>query len=109
MWLIDYITKQNAGDSANKGEVSSADSQTVSVISSNLLRSVKQVFPYGVISVPPSGESAVVIPLKGENVAVGTFAEKRDIKPGELLLYSQGGAEIYLCNNGKVYINGVEY
>ena len=32
--------------------------------------------------------------------------EETALEPGELLLFSQGGARIYLKNSGEVVING---
>lgn len=109
MWLLDYITEnKNAKKSAESGKVSYSNSEDMGVISSNKFQSIKQVFPYGVISVLPEGEEAVVLPLKDSRLCLGTVSDNRELKPGELLLYSKGGASILLSNDGKVYINGEE-
>lgn len=110
MWLLDYMTqkgKSTAGGERGKVNVSSADS--LGVVASNDFRFLKQASPYGVVSVPPKGENAVVLPLKDCRICLGTLSESKELEPGELVLFSKGGAEIYLCNNGKVYINGKEF
>lgn len=109
MWLLDYITDKAKGiQSAEKGKVNSANSSTVGVVASNQYGALKQVAPYGIFSVSPNGENAVVIPLKDTHLCLGTVCEDKQLQPGELLLFSKGGAEILLSNDGKVYINGKE-
>lgn len=109
MWLLDYITgNKNSKNSAESGEVTYSNSEDMGVVSSNNFQSIKQVFPYGVVSVLPEGESAVVLPLKDNRLCLGTLPDNKELEPGELLLYSKGGASILLSNDGKVYINGKE-
>ncbi len=109
MWLLDYITDKNKSSKlAEKGTVSTSDSSTLGVVTSNQYGDILQTAPYGIVSVPPNGENAVVIPLKDTHLCLGTICPEHQLKPGELLLFSQGGAEILLSNDGKVYINGKE-
>lgn len=109
MWLLDYITQNGKnGKPAEKGKVNASSAEGMGVVASNSFRALKQVLPYGIVSVPPNGEDAVVIPLSDSQVCLGTICENKNVQPGEILLFSKGGAEIYLCNDGKVYINGVE-
>ena len=44
--------------------------------------------------------------LTGSGVCLGAVLEESGVQPGELKLFSSGGAEIYLKNNGDVVING---
>ncbi len=109
MWLLDYITgKTQVAQIAEKGKVNSSNSNSLGVVSSNQYTALKQTAPYGIASVPPNGENAVVIPLKDIHLCLGTICEDRQLQPGELLLFSKGGAKILLSNDGKVYINGKE-
>lgn len=39
---------------------------------------------------------------------MGVISEVSSVQPGEILLKSKGGAEVYLKNDGSVYINGVK-
>lgn len=69
-------------------------------------RSLPFAGPWGVAYRPPNAASAVVVSTNAGSACIGTLAEDKDLSPGELLLYSAGGAEIYLKNNGDVVING---
>ena len=58
--------------------------------------------------VPQGNEDAVVISTDGGRVCLGVKIPANDyhLSPGELALYSAGGASIILKNNGSVIING---
>lgn len=106
MWLIDYITKNSLNPpSAVKGDVNEGGS---SVLSSGEHRSLGRCTPYGLISIPPRGECAVVLPLDEGEVNLGVLAGDTALEEGELMLFSKGGASIVLKNNGKVLVNGRE-
>lgn len=64
--------------------------------------------PYGIVAVPPKGTKAVVLPTGDTAVCLGTPQLVKDLKEGEVMLFSSGGASIILKNNGKVLINGKE-
>ncbi len=107
MWLMNYITKNSMNTpKAVKGNVNKNDKDGTAVISSGEHKKLKSCFPYGVISVPPKGERAVVLPLDDGEVGLGVIANNMELEEGEVMLYSQGGASIVLKNNGKVIING---
>ncbi|WP_411678044.1 hypothetical protein [Caproicibacter sp.] len=62
--------------------------------------------PWGIAYQPPNAAQAVIVSTSAGDACVGTLAADRGLKPGELLLYSSGGAELYLKNNGDIVING---
>lgn len=62
--------------------------------------------PWGIAYQPPNAASAVIVSTSAGDACIGTLAEKKGLSPGELMLYSAGGAEIYLKNNGDIEING---
>jgi hypothetical protein len=62
--------------------------------------------PWGIAYQPPNAAQAVIVSTSAGDACIGTLAADRGLKPGELLLYSSGGAEIYLKNNGEIVING---
>jgi len=62
--------------------------------------------PWGIAYLPPNSAQAVVVTTNAGNICVGTLAENRGLAAGELMLYSSGGAKIYLKNSGEVVING---
>lgn len=63
--------------------------------------------PYGFCSYAPSDEQALVIPTNCGEVAVGYKMKPQAIMPGEVTLFSKGGAYITLKNDGSVIINGL--
>ncbi len=110
MWLMNYITKNSiTSPGAVKGNVSSVKSSGLSVTSSGEHKQLKTCLPYGVVSVPPVGECAVVLPLDDGEISLGVVAQVGDLAEGEVMLRSKGGASIVLKNSGKVLINGTEY
>ncbi|MCI1965724.1 MAG: hypothetical protein LKJ17_06295 [Oscillospiraceae bacterium] len=62
--------------------------------------------PWGIAYQPPNAAQAVIVTTSAGDTCIGTLAADRQLKPGELLLYSSGGAELYLKNNGDIVING---
>lgn len=110
MWLMRYITKNSmAAPTAVKGNVSGVKSSGLSVNSSGEHKQLRLCRPYGVFSVPPVGECAVVLPLEDGEISLGVIAQDSSLAEGEVMLKSKGGASIVLKNNGKVLINGEEY
>lgn len=109
MWLADYITGGSSlSPDAVKGNVSGVQSDTLSVSASGEHKQIKVCSPYGLVSVTPHGECAVVLPLDDGAVSIGVLAKSNALEEGEVMLYSKGGASIILKNNGKVLINGKE-
>lgn len=109
MWLMNYITKNSiASPSAVKGDVNKNDDSGTAVVSSGEHKRLKSCLPYGVVSIPPKGERAVVLPLDDGEVGIGVIARSAELEEGELMLYSRGGASILLKNDGRVLINGKE-
>lgn len=60
------------------------------------------------MSIAPTGEKAVVLPLDDGEVGLGVIKDSISLEEGEVMLYSKGGASITLKNNGKVFVNGKE-
>lgn len=109
MWLMNYITQNSmTAPSAVKGNVNKNDKDGIAVVSSGEHKKLKSCFPYGIISVPPTGERAIVLPLDDGEVGLGVIATNAELLEGELMLYSEGGASIVLKNDGRVLINGQE-
>ena len=107
MWISRYVTGNSfAADSPSMGEVRSAGPK-VTVSASNDHRSVPTVAPFGIAYVPPVGSRSLVLPTDAETVCLGVIGQS-DVRllPGEVMLYSAGGASIVLKNDGRVLING---
>lgn len=109
MWLTKYITKNSISTpNAVKGSVNRSDKNEIAVVSSGEHKRLKMCYPYGVVSVPPIGTNAVVLPLDDGEVGLGVISRSGKLEEGEVMLFSKGGASIVLKNNGKVLINGRE-
>ena len=106
MWLLSYITKNSlAPPNAVKGNVYE---NGTAVTASGEHRSLRMCLPYGIASIPPKNECAVVPPLDDGEVSLGVLADTEGLQEGELMLSSSGGASIVLKNDGRVLINGRE-
>ncbi len=60
--------------------------------------------PYGMAVCLPQGEKVVMLPESG--VCLGAVNNAEGLLPGEVRLFSAGGAEILLRADGAVVING---
>ena len=107
MWLLDYVTKNSFSKSdASCGDVTQSKLGNVAVNTSLEHRDMPIVAPFGIVYNPPVGEPSVVLPLTKKEACIGVIAPDMGLKPGELMLYSLGGASIVLKNDGSVLING---
>ncbi|MBE6824876.1 MAG: hypothetical protein E7513_05965 [Ruminococcaceae bacterium] len=110
MWLLDYVTKNSfQKDDISCGDVTASSRGAVAVNSSLEHRDLPIVAPFGIAYNPPVGEKSVVVPLQGGRACVGVISPYKSLKPGELMLFSKGGASIVLKNDGTVLINGKVY
>ncbi|MFU0831859.1 MAG: Lipoprotein [Oscillospiraceae bacterium] len=103
MWITQRIlSAQTSKPAAEMAKVTgSAQAQ-----GANEYRSLPFAGPWGIAYQPPNAAQAVIVSTSAGDTCIGTLAEKKRLNPGELLLYSSGGAEIYLKNNGDIVING---
>lgn len=62
--------------------------------------------PWGIVWNPPDLAGAFFLQGEAGRICVGAKMEEKNLEAGELLLFSAGGARIYLKNNGEVEING---
>ncbi len=106
MWLLSYMTKNSL--EAPKSAKGNVYENGTSVAASGEHRSLRACLPYGIASVPPKNECAVVLPLDDGEVSLGVLADTEGLQEGELKLCSAGGASIVLKNDGRVLINGRE-
>lgn len=101
MWLTQQ-GKSASGTKLRRGEVYGAGQQ-LWVQGENEFRSPEMLFPYGFASAAQEGDRAVML----DGVCAGiSAAPDNQLAQGEVRLYSAGGAEILLKNNGEVVING---
>ena len=109
MWISKKIAVSNISYENLDGEVTYSSSNTVNVQNSSEYRNISFVVPKGIAYSPLDGDKTVIIPVGDKYICAGVVAEDKNLKPGEIMLYSNGGASLILNNDGKVLINGVEF
>ena len=107
MWISGYVTGNSfPAKKPSIGEVRSVGDK-VSVSASEEHRTLRVAAPFGIAYVLPVGESSVIMPTENGSICVGVVASPPEgLEPGEMMLYSSGGASIVLKNDGSVLING---
>ena len=110
MWMNEYIAGRSLEkEESSLGEIRSSHEGRVGVASTRDYKRLPLVAPAGIAYVPAQGLQTVVVHSSGGAVCAGVIAAPdEDLEPGELMLYSAGGASIVLKNNGSVLINGQE-
>nr|WP_319489381.1 hypothetical protein [uncultured Caproiciproducens sp.] len=103
MWLSQQMIAAQKRQTA--AEVTEVTGTTV-MQGANEYRSVPLLGPWGIAYLPPNSAQTVVIGTNAGNACIGAVAGDKGILPGELMLFSSGGASIYLKNSGEVVING---
>ena len=110
MWINEYVAGRSCGsEPATAGEIRASQNGNVSVSATRDYNALPMIAPAGIAYVPVPGSSTMVMQGSGGAVCMGVVADPpEDLAPGELMLYSAGGARIVLKNNGRVLINGRE-
>jgi len=107
MWLTDYVTRNSfSKKQASFGDITAAGSGVVAINTALEHRDIPIVAPYGIAYNPPLSEKSVLLPIDSRQACVGVVCQDKGLEPGELMLFSKGGASIVLKNNGQVVING---
>lgn len=100
MWLTE---KLNAGSGVSLRSGLVEESSQFAIQAESRYEQPEQLLPYGFSSVAQSGGQAVM--LDGYCAGMAN-APDGSLEAGEVRLYSAGGAEILLLNDGRVVING---
>lgn len=111
MWVSKEITESNKKNFDLKiGKVTQTSRHNVCVEDNTEYRDLPLVCPYGFVSIPMLGSSAIIAPNSSNFLYFGTKVNNiDDLNPGEVGLYSHGGASVVLKNDGRVLINGISY
>ncbi len=110
MWVSkEIVSGENEKNTVFFGKVTNASSAGLNVQTDIENRNTKIISPYGITSMPEVGSKVVMTKVEDEFLLTGSLQDDAYLEPGELMLYSAGGASIVLKNNGKVLINGIEY
>lgn len=106
MWITNHIiSAQRERSAADRATVTGEETAR----GVNDYRSLPFAGPWGIAYLPPNAAQAVVVSTSAGDACIGTLAANKGIQPGELYLFSSGGAEIYLKNNGEIEINGTVF
>lgn len=115
MWMGRKISaKRKEMEKPVAGIISGAKEGALLLQSSAEYREVVSAGPYGIKSLPPPGETAVGVTSGGKTFCLGVEMDPAGLSPGEVTLFSAGGAKITLTQDGKillegqVFINGTE-
>ena len=104
MWLarqmIEAKRRQPAAEASYLAEGGGAEG-------TNQYRGVELTAPWGIEYAAPDYARATLVTTHEGTICVGTVLQASGLlKAGELRLFSRGGAEILLRNDGTVSING---
>jgi phage gp45-like len=104
MWLT-KLGIRSGGTKMSRGEVS-GKGEELRVQGESEYHYPEMLFPYGYASAAEDGNRVVML----DGVCAGLAAvPDGQLAQGEVRLYSAGGAEILLKNNGEVVINGQNF
>lgn len=87
-------------------QVSFSDSAGFGALAAFEARELPVFGPRGIAWRPCEGDRLLVLPVEGTDSCVGCYGAA-DLEPGELKLFSAGGARIHLKNNGDITLNGL--
>src|SRR5574344_639294 len=109
MWLIENaVGKNSVNGKLRSGRVVGENKDNIEIKGTDLFRNVVFCTPFGMASIPADDSKVFMMTVEDSKVCVGAKSEDKGLEPGEIMLFSKGGANILLSNDGKVYINGKE-
>ena len=106
MWIARRMARRAGREEFSTGRAAGAPGGRLSVRGAGEARGLRCAAPWGVESLPPEGERVLVLP--GAGLCFGTV-RAAGVAPGEVRLFSAGGAEILLKNSGEIVINGQSF
>jgi len=109
MWISKKLAQsgnQAQNDNTEIGNLSISTDDIVAAISSCEKRKIAFYSPSGVEFLPSVGQNVLLISCGNQTVCAGVEMKKTSkLKAGEIRLFSQGGAEILLKNDGSITLN----
>ena len=110
MWLSKKLAQQGAssqGSAAEIGTLSIATDNVIAAISSAEKRGIIFYAPLGIEFFPEESRDVLLLSCGNQTICAGVEMKKpTSIKAGEIRVFSKGGAELLLTNDGSVKING---
>ena len=109
MWLSKKLSQSmRPGDeSATEiGNLTISKSDNIAASASKEIRNLSFYSSPGISFCPVEGRSVLLIDSSAGTVCAGVLSENdSSLSPGELKIYSEGGAKIVLKNDGHIVIN----
>lgn len=110
MWLSKQLRPGTSTADADLG-VTSIAGGSAGIVTRGEVRSVPVFGPGGYVWLPAGGETVLVIKggPGGEETCVAGAAQKTPpdgMEPGEVYLFTPGGASVYLRQNGTIVLTG---
>ena len=88
------------------GQVSHSSTAGFGVVGASHIGTALTFAPRGIAYLPAVGDNVLLLPVEGRDTCVGVLASTAGLRPGELRLFSSGGASILLASNGEIHLNG---
>lgn len=108
MWITEKIASARPDPPAENARAAAFQNAGLSANGSALHNDVPLYTPAGMASIPCQGAQLLLIPCAGESVCAGVRSEDaQGLLPGEVRLFSAGGASLTLKNSGEIELNGV--
>lgn len=108
MWITQKIAQSARMDPAENGRADSFQNAELAATGSARRQNVPLYAPAGLISIPSQGAQVLLSPCAGETICTGVrVADTQGLRPGEIRLFSAGGASLTLKNSGEIDLNGV--
>jgi phage gp45-like len=107
MWLTQQLSAKEKDTNAHCAGVTLSSVSSVCAAGSAEHRDIPVYTPFGIESTPTAGTQILLINSDDGAVCVGSLANKNSAKPGEVKIFSQGGARITLKNDGYIELNGL--
>lgn len=102
MWLAKKMAK------GKRQEIGAATMEETGLIGDCEYRGLPSCAPYGIWWQAPRGLEVLTVQHGGTCLSLGVVAPQQEqVDPGEICLYSQGGARLWLRQDGSVEINGL--
>lgn len=107
MWITEKITRPLRETPVENGRAAAFQTSGFAATGSVQRPNVPLYMPAGMVSIPCQGAQILLIPCAGETVCAGVRTEDtQELLPGEVRLFSAGGASLTLKNSGEIELNG---
>ena len=108
MWITQKITQPLRETAAENGRAVAFQNLELSTTGSMRQQNVPLYAPAGLSAIPCQGAQVMLLPCAGEPVCTGVrMTNLQNLNPGEIRLFSAGGASLTLKNSGEIELNGL--